>query len=54
MFPQSDETEYVEAVVNAGGLTPHYIRADQLSPLYDLEHVLQIIDEPRIWTEFLY
>ena len=44
--PECDEREYIEAVVRGGGLAPHYIDADPLSPLADLERVLEHQDEP--------
>ncbi|OLE18994.1 MAG: asparagine synthetase B, partial [Cyanobacteria bacterium 13_1_40CM_2_61_4] len=44
--PECDEREYIEAVVAGGGVEPHYVRADRLSPLADLERVLQAEDEP--------
>ena len=40
-----DERPFVDAVVAMGGLTPHYVRADQLSPLGDLDQVLWHEDE---------
>ncbi|MEW6754371.1 MAG: lasso peptide isopeptide bond-forming cyclase [Candidatus Latescibacterota bacterium] len=35
-----DERPYVEAVLAQGGYEPHFVRADQLSPLADLDRVL--------------
>ncbi len=40
-----DERPYVEAVVAMGGLTPHYVRADRVSPLTDVDRVLWHEDE---------
>lgn len=40
-----DERPFVDAVVAMGGLIPHYIRADRLSPLEDIERVLWHEDE---------
>src|SRR5712691_8322034 len=40
-----DERPFVEAVVAMGGLIPHYIRADRLSPLEHMERVLWHEDE---------
>ena len=40
-----DERPFVEAVVAMGGVMPHYIRADRLSPLEDMERVLWHEDE---------
>lgn len=40
-----DERAYVEAVVAQGGLEPHYLRADLLSPLADVDRALWHLDE---------
>lgn len=40
-----DERPFVDAVVAMGGLIPHYIRADHLSPLEDMKRVLWHEDE---------
>ena len=43
---QIDERQFVDAVVaQGGGLSPHYIRADRLGPLDDIERVLWHEDE---------
>jgi asparagine synthase (glutamine-hydrolysing) len=44
--PECDEREYIEAVVREGGVEPHYVDGDRLSPLADLERVLEHEDEP--------
>jgi asparagine synthase (glutamine-hydrolysing) len=44
--PASDERPYMEAVLAGGGLTSHFIRADLLSPLADLERMHWHEDEP--------
>lgn len=44
--PESDERPYINAVLAQGDLIPHYIHADQVSPLVDLENVLWHQDEP--------
>lgn len=44
--PQSDERPFINAVVNAGGVDPHYIRGDMVTPLTDLRRVLWHQDEP--------
>ncbi|OLE13334.1 MAG: asparagine synthase (glutamine-hydrolyzing) [Cyanobacteria bacterium 13_1_40CM_2_61_4] len=44
--PQCDERRYIDAVVSEGGLEPHYLRGDLLSPLGDLDRVLAHEDEP--------
>ena len=40
-----DERQYVEAVLATGPFEPHFIRADRLSPLADLDRVLWHEDE---------
>lgn len=35
-----DESSYIQTVVNQGDLTPHYVQADQLGPLHELDQVL--------------
>lgn len=40
-----DERVFVDAVVAQGGLEPHYVRGDLLSPLTDVERVLWHLDE---------
>ena len=46
--PHSDERRYVEAVIADGGMVPHYIHADTLSPLADLERVIWNQDEVHL------
>ena len=40
-----DERRFMEAVLATGGVAPHYVRADLLSPLTDLERVFWHQDE---------
>ncbi len=44
--PESDESPYIKAVEAQGGTVGHYLHADQVSPLTDLEQVLWHLDEP--------
>jgi asparagine synthase (glutamine-hydrolysing) len=44
-LPQCDERPFINAVLAQGGLEPHFIRADQLSPLADIGRVLGYEDE---------
>ena len=44
-LPKIDERRYINAVLDTGGFEPHYVRADRLSPLADLERVLWHEDE---------
>ncbi|HEB69619.1 MAG TPA: asparagine synthetase B, partial [Desulfobulbus sp.] len=41
-----DERQYLQAVLDQGGCIPHTFRADQLAPLADLDHHLQLMDQP--------
>lgn len=50
---ESDEREYMDAVIGQGGLVPHRVRADLLSPLAEWEKVLWHQEEP-IWTPNLF
>ena len=41
-----DERAYVDAVLSGGGVEPHYVRGDELSPLRDAGKILWHLDEP--------
>jgi asparagine synthase (glutamine-hydrolysing) len=41
-----DERPFMEAVTEGGGIVPHWIRADQVSPLIDMDKVLWHQDQP--------
>jgi asparagine synthase (glutamine-hydrolysing) len=41
-----DERSYMDSVVRGGGLRPHFIRGDELTPLADLPVALRHLDEP--------
>lgn len=43
--PECDERHFINAVLAQGELKPHYVHADQLSPLVDLDRVLWHEDE---------
>lgn len=51
--PESDERPYINAVVDQGGIEPHFVRADRISPLVEWERVLWHQEEP-IWTPNLF
>ncbi|MEM8673517.1 MAG: lasso peptide isopeptide bond-forming cyclase [Cyanobacteria bacterium P01_G01_bin.67] len=51
--PESDEYSFINAVVEQGGIEPHYVNVDRISPLVDIEKVLWHQDEP-IWTPNLF
>ena len=42
----ADEREYMHAVIDQGGFEPHFIEADRLNPLMDLNRMLAHTDEP--------
>jgi asparagine synthase (glutamine-hydrolysing) len=44
-LPYIDERKYMQDVVALGGFEPHFIRADELSPLKDVKRVHQHLDE---------
>jgi len=44
--PAADERAYIEAVVAEGGVEPHFIDADAISPLTALDEALAALDEP--------
>ncbi len=44
-LPKIDERRYIEAVLQSGEFDPHFVRADCLSPLTDLDRVLWHQDE---------
>jgi len=44
-LPKIDERHYISAVLATGGFEPHYVQADRLSPLADLDRVLWHEDE---------
>jgi asparagine synthase (glutamine-hydrolysing) len=44
--PESDERPFINAVVDTGGIEPHYIRGDTVTPLTDVERVLWHQDQP--------
>lgn len=45
-LPQCDERTYINAVLAGGDLQPHYLHADQISPLTDFDRALWHQDEP--------
>ena len=40
-----DERKYIQTVLSMGGFSPHYIRADNVSPLTDFDKLLSFTDE---------
>jgi len=43
--PECDERPFINAVLALGGLEPHYVQGDRLSPLADLDRVIWHQDE---------
>ena len=41
-----DERPFVDAVLGLGGLAPHFVRGDELSPLRDVQRIVWHLDEP--------
>jgi asparagine synthase (glutamine-hydrolysing) len=46
LLTQCDERTFIEAVVGAGGVEPHYVTSDRLDPWADSDAVLQEQQEP--------
>jgi asparagine synthase (glutamine-hydrolysing) len=46
LSPKIDERDYMRAVVDQGGVQPHWVHADQCSPLMDYEQVFWHGEEP--------
>ncbi|BAZ43120.1 putative asparagine synthase [Chondrocystis sp. NIES-4102] len=44
---QSDERYYMNAVIDGGGVKPHFINGDKISPFVDIEKVIWHQDEPQ-------
>lgn len=44
-MPECDERQFIKSVVGQGGLEAHYVPADRLSPLTELDRVLWHEDE---------
>jgi asparagine synthase (glutamine-hydrolysing) len=42
-----DERVFMDAVIRGGGIEPHQVRADLLSPFTDIDRVLWHVDEPH-------
>ena len=44
--PECDERPFIDAVLDGGGLEPHFVRGDRLGALGDLDRMLDQEDEP--------
>lgn len=49
-----DERPYIQAVLNQGGLTPHYVHADQFGPLQDAAAIWQYEEEALLGPSHSY
>ncbi len=57
VFPKTsgaDETAFIRALLEQGGLDPHFIDADAITPLTDLDDILAAVDEPFYGAPFPY
>ncbi|MEO1400423.1 MAG: lasso peptide isopeptide bond-forming cyclase [Cyanobacteria bacterium J06635_1] len=52
--PECDERPYINAVLEQGGLTPHYVQADQFGPLADTKEIWQYEDEALLGPSHSY
>ncbi|MEO8132468.1 MAG: lasso peptide isopeptide bond-forming cyclase [Betaproteobacteria bacterium] len=46
--PECDERPFIDMVLAQGGYIPHFIHADRVGPLVDLDRVFWLHDEPAI------
>ncbi|MBI3990590.1 MAG: lasso peptide isopeptide bond-forming cyclase [Candidatus Omnitrophica bacterium] len=44
--PECDERQYIKSVLAQNSLKPHYVTADRISPLAEIENILRHQDEP--------
>jgi len=51
-FPESDEREFIDAVLESCTVTPRFVRGDRHSPLTDLETVLRHSETPELGNNF--
>lgn len=45
-FPECDERQFINTILAQGSLEPHYIQADCISPLVDIDRIFYHQDEP--------
>ena len=51
-LPDSDEREYIDAVLQACSITPRFVRGDRLDPLADLETILYHSETPELGNNY--
>lgn len=44
--PQCDERPYIDAVIDQGGLRPSLLNGDAISPMIEIDRLLDLVDEP--------
>ena len=47
-FPEGDESFYIEKMIDFGGINPHLLLVDQISPLNDIKKILWHLEQPNI------
>lgn len=45
-IPESDESTFIQAVLQSGSVDPHFVNANTLSPFRDIDQLLACQDEP--------
>ncbi|MBH8571536.1 lasso peptide isopeptide bond-forming cyclase [Nostocaceae cyanobacterium CENA369] len=53
-IPECDERAYINAVLEQGGLIPHYVRGDGIGPLSNLNSIFQYEDEALLGPSHFY
>jgi asparagine synthase (glutamine-hydrolysing) len=51
---ECDEREYMNAVINQGGLAPHFVHGDEIGPLSNLDMIFQYEDEGLLGPSHFY
>jgi asparagine synthase (glutamine-hydrolysing) len=44
--PRIDEIQYMQSVINRAGCQPHFVNADNVSPLHNMEKIISHADHP--------
>ena len=51
--PKCDETPYIKEVLSKGNMNPHFVRADRVSPLGEIDKIFDELDQP-FWIPNLF
>lgn len=51
---ECDESYFINKVIQGGNIKPHFIEADKISPLYDIETILWHLEEPMYAPNFFF